>query len=115
MKEIFWLRLEPKKVLGNPDVALMTAEEFGAYNLLLMYAWTSGDCSLTGDEGELARLARVSKVSERVMKQFKKDKDGRLFSEQLLADRRDAVKLSKERSKAANARWKKKDASEVQE
>jgi uncharacterized protein YdaU (DUF1376 family) len=59
------------RFMKSLDVMAMSAEEVGAYILLLSESWLIGDeCTLPDDPELLARLARVKRVSERVMKKF---------------------------------------------
>src|SRR5688572_13744582 len=41
------------------DTGHLSAQETGAYMLLLMIAWRSPECSLPNDDGRLAKWARV--------------------------------------------------------
>jgi len=52
--------LYPKDFLGDSNTMTMTAEEVGAYMLLLMHAWEQG-ATLPHDLDELAALARVDR------------------------------------------------------
>jgi uncharacterized protein YdaU (DUF1376 family) len=100
--EPWWYRHVPRDFMSSPDVQIMTAEECGSYFFLLQNAWLGGqDCTLPNDPERLAKLARVGKVSELVLGKFSVDKDGRLFNPRLLEEWNDAVKRSKDASKAA--------------
>jgi uncharacterized protein YdaU (DUF1376 family) len=104
----WWYRQVPRDFMSSPDVQVMTAEECGSYFFLLQCAWLGGDdCTLPNDPERLARLARVTQVSETVLRKFKTDKDGRLFNPRLLDEWKEAVKRSKDGKKAIAARWKK--------
>ncbi len=60
-----------KKFYFSEDVQVMSAEEVGQYLLLLVAAWLGGkDTSLPDNAVLLARMARVSKVSELVLAKF---------------------------------------------
>jgi uncharacterized protein YdaU (DUF1376 family) len=86
----------------------MTAEECGSYFFLLQCAWLGGEnCTLENDPGRLAKLARVTQVSETVLRKFKTDKEGRLFNPRLLDEWKEAVKRSRDGKKAISARWNK--------
>jgi uncharacterized protein YdaU (DUF1376 family) len=99
----WWYRHVPRDFMSSPDVQIMTAEECGSYFFLLQNAWLGGaDCTLPNDPERLARLARVEIVSELVLSKFQKDKDGRLYNGRLLGEWHDAVKRSKDATKAAN-------------
>lgn len=49
----------PADMLSSPCVAIMTTEQFGAYMLLLSYAWLDEFCSVPDDDAELAVLTRM--------------------------------------------------------
>ena len=49
----------PKDWLSSRKVLMMNLEQEGAYIRLLCYCWDSGDCSLPGDEQELALMSRL--------------------------------------------------------
>jgi uncharacterized protein YdaU (DUF1376 family) len=88
--------------MSSPDVEIMTCEEVGSYFLLLQKAWLGGEnCTLPNDPFRLAKLARVEKVSDLVLSKFQLDKDGRLFNPRLKEEWDNAVKRSKDASKAA--------------
>jgi uncharacterized protein YdaU (DUF1376 family) len=104
----WWYRQVPRDFMSSPDVQVMTAEECGSYFFLLQCAWLGGeDCTLDNDPARLAKLARVTQVSETVLRKFKTDKSGRLFNPRLLDEWKEAVKRSKDGKKAIAARWKK--------
>jgi hypothetical protein len=61
----WWYRQVPRDFMSSPDVQIMTAEECGSYFFLLQHAWLGGEnATLPNDPDRLAKLARVSKVSE---------------------------------------------------
>ena len=108
----WWYRQVPRDFMSSPDVQTMTAEECGSYFFLLQCAWLGGeDCTLENDPARLAKLARVTQVSETVLRKFKTDKDGRLFNPRLLDEWKEAVKRSKDGKKAISARWNKEHGS----
>ncbi len=60
-----------KKFYFSEDVQIMSAEEVGQYLLLLVSAWLGGkDASLPDNAALLARVARVSEVSQAVLTKF---------------------------------------------
>ena len=74
------------------DTADLTAEEHGAYLLLLMHEWKNGP--LPNDLGALTRIGAVSKFRAKIVVQlkllpryFKQDADGKYFSPRLEAER----------------------------
>lgn len=83
------------------DTTHLTAEETGAYLMLLMVAWRRPGCSLPDDDTSLARWARVSaktwaRIRPRVMAFWTLDEAGewvqsRLSQEQLRASQRASV------------------------
>ena len=83
------------------DTTHLTAEETGAYLMLLMVAWRRPGCSLPDDDTSLARWARVSaktwaRIRARVMAFWTLDEAGewvqsRLSQEQLRASQRASV------------------------
>ena len=64
--------------LSDPEVAMMNAEEVGAYLMLMLYCWKSG--TITSDDVELAALSKTGdgweKVKQRVLKRFQKTESG---------------------------------------
>ena len=102
----WWYRQVPRDFMSSPDVMLMTAEECGSYFFLLQMAWLGGeDCTLPNDPARLARLGRVEKVSDLVLKQFEVDKEGRLFNVRLADEWKEALKRSKDAKNNAEKRW----------
>lgn len=93
----------------SEDVQKMTTEEVGQYTLLLNTSWLLGkDCTLPGNRKDLARVARVKRVSPRVLKKFDlvetewgpRFRNARLYEEWLRSTR-----VSENRSAAAMERW----------
>jgi uncharacterized protein YdaU (DUF1376 family) len=104
----WYYRQVPRDFMSSPDVTMMTAEEIGAYFLLLQCAWLGGqDCTLPNDADRLAKLARVPKVSEIVLSKFQLDEKGRLFNPRLMDEWNQAVKRSNDAKKAISTRWEK--------
>jgi uncharacterized protein YdaU (DUF1376 family) len=46
-------------ILASPKVQVMTAEQFGAYMLILLTCWHSGDCRVRGDDQSLGQVTRL--------------------------------------------------------
>src|SRR5260221_1195826 len=108
----WWYKQMPRDFMSSPDVQVMSAEEIGAYFLLLQCAWLGGqDCTLPNDPERLARLARVPEISPLVFSKFDSDKNGRLFNPRLSVEWREALKRSKDSKKAISARWEKEHGS----
>jgi uncharacterized protein YdaU (DUF1376 family) len=102
----WWYRQVPRDFMSSPDVEMMTAEEIGSYFLLLQKAWLLGEnCTLPNEPERLAKLSRVEKVADIVLKKFLVDKDGRLYNPRLLDEWKDALKRSKDGINSAKARW----------
>ncbi|MEM8626241.1 MAG: DUF1376 domain-containing protein [Pseudomonadota bacterium] len=84
------------------DTTHLSAEETGAYVMLLMCAWRSPSCSLPNDDKKLARMARVSparwgKIRDEVMAFWTLDEQGtwsqkRLQKERLYVEKSRAIK-----------------------
>jgi len=102
----WWYRQVPRDFMSSPDVTMMTTEEVGAYFLLLQAAWLGGaDCTLPNDPGRLAKLARVSALSEIVLSKFDTDEKGRLFNPRLRDEWVEALKRSEHGKNNAAKRW----------
>ena len=78
------------------DTSDLTAEEHGAYLLLLMHEWKNGP--LPNDLAALTRIGAVSKFRAKIVVQlkllprfFKQDADGKYFSPRLEAERARSV------------------------
>ena len=90
-----------------------TAEEIGGYLLLLIHHYRTG--KIPGDLKSLKRISRVSfKKIEKILQKFEKKTDEKncVFYQNLKAMevQEEVLKLSKQRAKAANARWGNPDA-----
>lgn len=73
------------------DTRHLTAQEHGAYLLLLMTAWRSKDCSLPNDDKKLARMASCDlrtwkKIKDTVL-EFFDVQDQKLYQKRLLKER----------------------------
>jgi len=102
----WWYRHVPRDFMSSPDVTMMSTEEIGAYFLLLQAAWLGGaDCTLPNDLERLARLARVSALSEIVLSKFHTDEKGRLFNPRLRDEWVEALKRSEHGKNNATKRW----------
>jgi uncharacterized protein YdaU (DUF1376 family) len=102
----WWYKHVPRDFMSSPDVTMMTAEEIGTYFLLLQSAWLGGaDCTLPNDPERLAKLARVSVVSDIVLSKFQTDENGRLYNPRLLGEWNEALKRSKDGKNNAKKRW----------
>ena len=91
------------------DTTHLTTEEHGAYFLLLMAAWGSGDCTLPNDEKRLAALAKLPlnrwrKIAPTVLEFWTIDR-GRI-SQKRLAKEWAYVQQKRDKAKAAvEGRW----------
>jgi uncharacterized protein YdaU (DUF1376 family) len=97
----------------SEQVQGMSASEVGQYILLLVEAWLIGkDASLPDDPQLLARLARVDKVSDRVLNQFpivstefgQRRQNPTLYSEWAIAKERTAL-ASRNGKLGSASRW----------
>lgn len=104
MAEFPALQLWTDAYLG--DTSHLTTIEHGAYLLLLMTAWRSGDCSLPDDDKMLARFARMNTQQwarvKPIMLTFWKVENGR-WRQSRLTDEWGAVKQKREAA-AANGK-----------
>lgn len=87
---------------------LLTAEEVGAYLLLLCYQWDKG--ALPNSDRDLQRIARVKgKVLEKVREKFELGEDGLLSNERMEKVRQTQLDYRASASKAGKAsaekRW----------
>jgi len=98
-----------KKFYFSENVQIMSAEEVGQYLLLLVYSWLGGkDASLPDNPVLLARMARVSSVSELVLSMFpivETAHGPRRQNDTLYEEWSAAVKRSTQAAKKANDRW----------
>ena len=82
----------PADFLSSPAVAAMTAEEVGAYILLLSYAWASDDCGLPNDDETLSRLSRLGERwfngGSTVVRACFTPEGTRLYNKRLLKERK---------------------------
>jgi len=86
----------------------LTAEEVGAYILLLCHQWDKG--YLPATDSELLRIARTKmKVLTVVKQKFVLCEDGMLRNARLEAERDKQIAFREQRRENANKRWKPKD------
>jgi uncharacterized protein YdaU (DUF1376 family) len=86
----------------------LTAEEVGAYILLLCHQWDKG--GLPATDRELLRIARTKmKVLEVVKQKFLLCEDGMLRNARLEAEREKQIAFREQRRENANKRWKPKE------
>lgn len=93
----------PDAWLSSADIMLMTPAEEGAYVRLLCIAWMDADCSLPADSRVLASLSRLGdewegESGEKIRAKFV-ERDGRLYNERLLEERRKQREWSQKSSK----------------
>jgi uncharacterized protein YdaU (DUF1376 family) len=91
-------------ILASPSCSLMSAEQFGAYMLLLLHSWMADDCGIPDDPEALGRLSRLGRegwlqngcplVRDRFVK-----KGERLYNKRLLEER-EKQKMWREKSAA---------------
>lgn len=103
----------PRDFLADANVARMTAEEVGAYWLLISYCWLEG--SLPNDETDLAMLARLAPArfkrawERRISERFMLGDDNRLRHRRLEEERQKQEAYRSERSasgkRGAQSRW----------
>ncbi len=110
---IYWQRF----IIGTLE---MSAEEIGAYFLLLLHQWDKG--FVPEDPYEIKKIARVScKKLDKVLEKFKKNENipNKIFNESLEIIRMEQLektaKHSNRGSKGAKARWDKHNESIAQE
>jgi len=93
----------PQDFLSSLQVQTMTTQEVGAYILLLANSWIQKEqCMLPDDENVLRILSKLSeeewkKSSVKILSCFEK-KDGKIYNERLLEEKRKQVKHSKTQS-----------------
>jgi len=97
-------------LLGSTRASLLSLEERGAYDWLMFHEWNEPD-GLPYDLDALCRLLGATvderKSVEKVMGQFFKNQDGKLWNEKLERVREDIHSLTRARSEAARRRWNK--------
>lgn len=91
------------------DTVHLSAEETGAYMMLLMCAWRSPDCGLPDDDTALQRFSRVTrnrwpKIRDRVMG-FWTLENGKWFQKRLMQERDFVTRKSQTQSQNVKARW----------
>jgi uncharacterized protein YdaU (DUF1376 family) len=102
-----------KDFAADSKVELMSTEEVGAYILLLCKAWLEEPAgSLPANDKVLARWARMDLerwlvVKFSVLSPFFVGTDGRWYQKRMLQEIDKLRKISRSRSKAADARWSK--------
>jgi uncharacterized protein YdaU (DUF1376 family) len=88
----------PKDLMGDDLVRVMDTMEFGAYVRLLCAAWVATPaCTVPDDDTELARLAGLSnaqwnRAKSRVMRPWKRLKNGRWVQPRLMKEFRRVAK-----------------------
>lgn len=109
-----WFPFYPADWLSSQAVMLMNYEERGQYLHLLAVCWNDEDCSIPGNDTDMALLCGCHHVSEKVRSKFiphpyKKDA---LTNPRLMAERVEQVAFKKSKSRAgakgARVRWKSK-------
>jgi uncharacterized protein YdaU (DUF1376 family) len=99
----------PNDWLSSPNIMLMTPAEEGAYIRLLAIAWNSQDCGLPDDDAILSQLSRLGEgwfgvSSQRIKKNFIQ-REGKLFNERLLKERKKQSDWLKKSSNAGKKSW----------
>lgn len=107
MSEYPYLPLFTRDFLA--DTMHLSAQETGAYVLLLMQAWLMPDCSLPADDRRLAQWARVDAKTWRAIKptvmEFWTLADGRWQQKRLTKEREHVAAVSEKRRAAIRKRW----------
>lgn len=94
------------------DTNHLTAEEHGAYILLLIEAWRTADCSLPDDDTLLARHTRLTpakwKAAKPIIMAFWKldNRRGRWFQKRLRKERQKVAGKKRAARDSAASRWK---------
>lgn len=92
------------------DTMHLSAEETGAYLMLLMVAWRTPDCALPDDNKKLARFARCDTrrwkaIKDEVMAFWTLGANKKWTQKKLLAVRKSVRERTAKAQQAANARW----------
>lgn len=103
-----YMKFYPSDFAG--DTLRLTAEEVGAYMLLLIAMWNAKG-SLPDDPTLLARIARVTpakweRISPNLEVYWTHDEEGRISQKRLTAELQNAEEKSKIARGSANHRWK---------
>jgi uncharacterized protein YdaU (DUF1376 family) len=103
----------PNDFIADPNTMLMTAEEVGAYTLLMAFCWKEE--SLPDNMADLAKLSRLTKGKfkkaweTRISKCFEKNSDGNFIHPRLERERKKQKQYRENKSRAgkmgANKRW----------
>jgi uncharacterized protein YdaU (DUF1376 family) len=110
------------RFMNSYDVEVMTAEEIGQYLLLLCKSWLlQKEAGLPNDPAYLAKIARVEKVSERVLAKFPvvetawgpMRRNNTLYEEWVAAEQRSDKAL--ERVAARGGKWAETANKKIQE
>lgn len=97
-------QMYPADILSSPSCSLMSAEQFGAYVLLLLHSWMSEDCGIPADDEALGKLSRLGTEGwlkfgcPLVRDRFVKNGE-RLYNKRLLEER-EKQKIWREKSAA---------------
>ena len=96
------------------DTTHLTAEEHGAYLLLMITAWRQEDCSLPCDDKKLAKIVRMSlkkwlSIKETVVA-FWTIEGGRMHQKRLLKEWHFVRQKRQSNRQSAQARWNKQSA-----
>jgi uncharacterized protein YdaU (DUF1376 family) len=112
-----YFHFNPADFAADKNVLAMTAEEVGAYILLLCVAWHEEPAgTLPNDDRLLARWARLdderwAKAKPAILSAFKSGSDGRLHQSRMKREfenlRRAQKEMSARNTKNAKARWHK--------
>lgn len=106
MPEQPYMKLYVSDYLG--DTQHLSAEQHGAYMLLLMTMWQVGP--LPTEDAKLARIARVdrrrwARISPDILAFFHVGEDGKLHQKRLDQERKIARQIRAKRTTASKARW----------
>lgn len=110
--------------LGSDSISAMTPAEEGGYFRLCLKMAKAPECSLPDDDYELAQMSRLGRdwfkkparssmtSGERIRQRFRAE-GGRLFHEQVDADRQRLAAAREQRSAAASSRWRREKGCET--